>query len=150
MVHWIMMTVLYLIFSSRKFLISDFLVFLSQLFIAVNEFHKVWYPISIYTNSGSYIIPITWSSEHQTTEQYQGSADRGELDLKLDVNQPASGKLQQSTTVSSQCEQLYYARIWRPLYFDWRPHFKKIRGIVYPIQCKQKHSKKAPCYIWPY
>ena len=41
-------------------------------------------------------------------EQYQGSADHGEIDLKSDVNQPTSGKLWQSTTVPSQCEQLSY------------------------------------------
>ena len=40
-------------------------------------------------------------------EQYQGSYDCGELDIKLDTNQPASGKLKQSTTVSSECERLY-------------------------------------------
>ena len=49
------------------------------------------------------MLPI--SSEHQMSEQYQGSADRGELDIKSYVNWPASGKLRQSTTVSSQCEQ---------------------------------------------
>ena len=43
-------------------------------------------------------------SKHQKTEQYQGSADRGELDLNSEVNRPASGKLRQSTTVSRQCE----------------------------------------------
>ena len=44
-------------------------------------------------------------SKHWTAEQYQGSDDRGELDLKSDLNRPASGKLQQSTTVSSQFER---------------------------------------------
>ena len=39
-------------------------------------------------------------------EQYQGSSDRGELDLNPDVNQPASDQLRKSTTVSSQCERL--------------------------------------------
>ena len=34
-------------------------------------------------------------SEHRKTEQYQGSANRGELDLNLDVNRLDSGKLRQ-------------------------------------------------------
>ena len=38
------------------------------------------------------------------SEQYQGSANSGELDPKSDVNQPASGKLRQSATVSSHFE----------------------------------------------
>ena len=49
-------------------------------------------------------LPLSKISKHWTAEQYQGSADHGELDLKLDVNRPASGKLLKSTTVSSQCE----------------------------------------------
>ena len=40
-------------------------------------------------------------------EQYKGSADRGEIDLNSDVNRPASGKLWQYTTVSSQYEKIY-------------------------------------------
>ena len=51
------------------------------------------------------MLPI--SSEHQTAEKYQGSADRGELDIKSYINQPDSDKLRQSTTVFSQCEQLF-------------------------------------------
>ena len=39
-------------------------------------------------------------------EQYQGSANRGEIDLNTDVNQPDSGKIWQSTTVTSQCARL--------------------------------------------
>ena len=34
-------------------------------------------------------------SEHQTAEQFQGSANRGEPDLNSDVNRPYSGKLRQ-------------------------------------------------------
>ena len=49
----------------------------------------------------------------------RGSADRGELDTNIVVNQPASGKIFQSTTVSSQCERLYQPWTWRNLYFDW-------------------------------
>ena len=47
-------------------------------------------------------FPLPVSSEHRTSELYQGSEDRGELDIKSDVNRPASGKLRKSTTVSSQ------------------------------------------------
>ena len=42
--------------------------------------------------------------EHQNTEQYQGFAGRGELDLDSDGNWQASGKLLQSNTAPSQCE----------------------------------------------
>ena len=42
-------------------------------------------------------------SKHQMAGQYQGSDNRGEIDIESDVNLPASGKLRQSTTVSSQC-----------------------------------------------
>ena len=49
---------------------------------------------------------LTKIRKHQKTEQYQGLENRGELDLNSDVNLPASEKLRQSTTVSSQCEQL--------------------------------------------
>ena len=46
-------------------------------------------------------------NKHQTVEKYQGSADSGELDLESDVNRLASKKLWKSTTISSQCKQLY-------------------------------------------
>ena len=42
--------------------------------------------------------------ENQQTEQYQESANHGELDNNSDINLPASGKLRQSTTVYSQCD----------------------------------------------
>ena len=38
-------------------------------------------------------VPLHKRRKHQTAEQYQGSADRGELDPKSDVNRLASGKL---------------------------------------------------------
>ena len=38
-------------------------------------------------------FPLPQISKHQTAEQYQRSYDCGDLDLKSDVNQPASGKL---------------------------------------------------------
>ena len=44
--------------------------------------------------------------EYRKMEQYQGSADHGEIDLNSDVNRPASGKLQKFTTVFIQCERL--------------------------------------------
>ena len=68
-------------------------------------------------------------SEHWKMEQYQGSDDHGELDFNSDVNWPDSGKLWQSTTVSSQCERLPKPWTWRSLYFDRWYHFKKRPGI---------------------
>ena len=46
------------------------------------------------------------SSKHRIAEQYQGSVDCGDLDLKSEVNSLGSGKIRQSNTVSIQCEQL--------------------------------------------
>ena len=50
-------------------------------------------------------FPLPQHSEHLKMEQYRGLANCGELDLNSDVNLSATGKLWQSTTVSSQCEQ---------------------------------------------
>ena len=38
-------------------------------------------------------FPLPKSIEQQTAEQYQGSANCGDLDLNSDINRPASGKL---------------------------------------------------------
>ena len=48
-------------------------------------------------------LPLHQSSKHLTSEKYQGSADRGNLDLKSEVNRPSSSKLQQWATIYSQC-----------------------------------------------
>ena len=48
-------------------------------------------------------LPLHIRSEHQTAERYKGSANRGGLDLNIFVNKPDSGKMRQSTTLSSQC-----------------------------------------------
>ena len=88
--------------------ISDFLGFLSQLFEEVKELHKLQFSILININIGSFTISVTYKQrEHRMAEQHQGSADCGKLDLKSEVNHPASGKLRKSTTVSSQCEKIY-------------------------------------------
>ena len=83
-----------------------------------------------------YLLPI--SRKHQTAEQCQESANCGELYIKPDVNWLDSGKLEHSTTVSSQCERLSYIWTWRLLYFNRWSNFEKRRGIVYPIPCNQK------------
>ena len=36
-------------------------------------------------------LPLTKSIKHRTREKYQGSSNRGELDLKSDVNRPYLG-----------------------------------------------------------
>ena len=79
--------------------------FLSQFYKSVKDLHKVQFIISINTNIWSYTITITELSKHQTADKYQRLYDCGEIDLKSDVNIPASSKLHQSTTVSSQCDQ---------------------------------------------
>ena len=45
-------------------------------------------------------------TDHQSSERQLGSVDIIEWDCNTVVNQPASGKPRQSTTVPSQCEQL--------------------------------------------
>ena len=88
------------------------------------------------------------STKHRTSDKWQGPADRVGLYLNTVVNQPASGKLQQSTTVSSQRERFYYPWMWLTLYFDWWPHFEKCPVIVYPIKCKKNSLRKAPsCFL---
>ena len=49
-------------------------------------------------------FPLHKSSEHQTAEKYQGSTNRGDIDIKSYVNRLATGQIRQSTTVYSQCE----------------------------------------------
>ena len=51
-------------------------------------------------------LSLPQHSDHLKTEQYQDSADRGEVDLDSDVNRMVSDKLRQSTNVPSQCERL--------------------------------------------
>ena len=53
-----------------------------------------------------YTVPVL-SIKHQTAEIKQWLADRGEVDINTVVNFLDSVKLRQSTTVSSQCDQLY-------------------------------------------
>ena len=83
---------------------------------------------------------LIWNNS--TADQYQGSDNRGDLDIKSDVSQPSSGKIRQSTTVSSQCEQFSYPWTWRPLYFHWWSHFEKRPDVVYPIKFKQTLIQK--------
>ena len=68
-------------------------------------------------------LPLNKINKHLTAEQYQGSANNGELYIKSGVDWMASGKIRQPTSVSSQCEILSYTWTWRPLYFDCWPHF---------------------------
>ena len=46
-------------------------------------------------------LPLHKISKYRTSEQYQGSAYCGELDLKSDINRTDSGKLREYTTLSS-------------------------------------------------
>ena len=50
-------------------------------------------------------LPLPNPRKHQNTEQYKGLDDCGQIDLNSNVNQPVSGKLRKSTTISSQCDQ---------------------------------------------
>ena len=93
-----------ILFTTIKWLFSWY--FLSQFFKAVKELHKLWFFIWSKEIFKGIKFLLTKRSEYQKTEQYQGSSDRGELDIKSDVNIPDSGKLQKSTTESSQCEKL--------------------------------------------
>ena len=67
------------------------------------------------------------------------------VDINTVVNRLATGKLRQSTIVTSQCEQLSYPWMWSNLYFDWWPHFKNLSVIVYPNNCKQISLLKESC-----
>ena len=62
-------------------------------------------------------LSLPQHSDHWKTEEYQGSAHRGEVDLDSDVNRLASDKLRQSTTVTSQCGWSPYPWTCCILYF---------------------------------
>ena len=136
-------------FVSWKFWISDFLVFSLTIFPnQSNNYIKFDFQyISTQTLEATQ-FPLHKSSEHQTAEQYLGSANCVELDLKSVVNLLATGKLQKSTTVYSQYELFYQPWLWIPPYFDWWYHIKTFPGIVDHIKCNQSHFIKAPCCCW--
>ena len=64
--------------------------------------------VSINNNIHRLQIPVTPIYRTLKDGEILGSADCFEIDLNSDVNQPASGKLRKSTTVSSQCDILPY------------------------------------------
>ena len=112
--HWPMMKILFLICFILKCHVSlYFSQMLNQWFLGI-FCHKFLGQPKDYINSnfrfrstaplGVSQLLLPKSSEHRTADQYHRSANNGELNLKSDVNRPASGKLRQSNTVSSQCE----------------------------------------------
>ena len=120
--------------------------FLKQL----TNYIKFYFPY-LYTPTLEVIqFPLHKSSKHQTSEQYQGSSDRGGQDLKSELNWTASDKIRQYANIFSQCEQLSQPWTWHLLYFDFWPHFEKHPGIINPINFKQKPLQKLLCYICPY
>ena len=78
-----------------------------------------------------------------------GSDDCSELDIKPDVNWPASCKLRKSTTVYIQCEKFFHSWTWSLLYFNWLPKFKNHPGIVYPIKCSCKIHRGFLVILYP-
>ena len=48
------------------------------------------------------------------------------------INRTDSGKLRQTTTVSSQGDILPYPWLWRSWYFNWKPHFAKAQFYRLP------------------
>ena len=58
------------------------------------------------SNIGNFTIPVTYKQQTPNGRKKQESDDRDKIDIKSDVNRPASGKLRKYTTVSSQCEIL--------------------------------------------
>ena len=117
------------------------------MFKSVDGLYKYWFPILIYTNIESYTNSHYIISENWTAKQYQGSNDLGKLDLKSDVNQPASGKLRQSTPISSPYEQLYQPWTWYRLYFNCWYHFENWPGIVYHIKERKDYFKNRPVIV---
>ena len=147
-VHWPMMIILFLIcfiltcnvslFFSQN-LNQWFLGILCHNFLRqsknyINRNLRFWSTATLEVSP--FMLPI--SSKHRKEEKYQRSDDHGELGPKSDINWPSSGKLQQSTTLSSQCERLIYPWTWRLLYFGRWNRFENRGGIVYPIMYKQK------------
>ena len=82
---------IYASFLSHKYQIIEFLVFSVKVFWSINLDCRFWSTATFKDNK--FLLPKR--SEQQKTEKYQGSADRGELDLNSDVNLLASGKLRQ-------------------------------------------------------
>ena len=69
---------------------------------------EIMYALLVYIwqqHSKSQNLTLPISSKNWMAEQYQGSSNCEELDLKSDANRTDSGKLWQSTTVSSQCDR---------------------------------------------
>ena len=90
------------------------------------------------------------SSQHQTADQYQGSANHGELHLKSDVNWPDSGKLRQSASVYSQCERFSIPEcgMFCILIIDI---ISKISVVLFTLLRESKnHFKRALYFSWPY
>ena len=87
---------------SHRFYISNFLVFsVVILFKKSKNYIKFDRQYRSTPTLEATQFPLQKSSEHQTAEQYQGSANRVELDLKSVVNILATGKLRKYTTVYS-------------------------------------------------
>ena len=60
------------------------------------------------TTSAETKLLLPKPSYHSNTENYQGSAGHGEVDIDSDINCLDSGNLWQDTTVISHCEQLHW------------------------------------------
>ena len=67
-----------------------------------------------------------------------GLANCGDQYLNKVGNQLTSGKLNQSTTLSIQCDRFSYPWTWCTQYFHWWPRLEKYPFIVDPIKCSQK------------
>ena len=73
----------------------------------ISQFFKYFLLSQINKSAQNYIkaIIILYNQQASNIQAITGSADHIEQDLNTVVNQPASGKLRQYTTVSSQCER---------------------------------------------
>ena len=88
-------------------------------------------------------FPLHEIIEHQPSEKYQESDNRGDIDIKSNVNRLDPGKIRQSTSLYIQNDWFYQPSTWRPLYFYWWYHFENCPGIVYPIKCMQKSLQNS-------
>ena len=97
---------LYIICHSfyHKFRFSDLLLFLSQCLKQSKNNAKFYFQFWSTPELLNTYFLFRIISKHRTAEWWQGSDNCGGLDLNTVVNLPFSGKLCQSTTISSQCE----------------------------------------------
>ena len=100
-----MFLICHLLSFYKKSGISDLLLFLSQYLRQSKNDIKLIFQIRSTPVLGNKRFEFHISSEHQKEERYNGSDDCIRLYLNTVINLPSSGKLNQSTTVSSQCER---------------------------------------------